>query len=161
MTDQLTFDDLHVGQTFRAGPIRMDRDRIVEFGREFDPQPQHLDEAAASSSIFGGLVASGWHTAAATMRLLVESVFGRFADGTAGAGLEQIAWPAPVRPGDELVAESEILAVRPSRSRPDRGLMTLRTITRNQRGETVMTVTANVVVPRRDSSAGEFRPGTA
>ncbi len=149
MTGRLTYDDLSVGQTFRAGPITIERDRLVAFGVEFDPQPQHTSEAAAAESIFGELVASGWHTASATMRLLVESVFEQFAGGTMGLGMEQISWPVPVRPGDQLTAESEILSLRPSRSRPDRGLMALRTTTRNQRAETVMLITANVMVPRR------------
>ncbi len=145
----LYFDDLVVGATYRAGPITMERDRIVSFATEFDPQPMHVDEAAATAGPLGGLIASGWHTAAVTMRLLVDGACPKLAGGAVGAGIEGIAWPTPVRPGDVLTAESEILELRPSRSRPDRGLMKLRTTTTRQDGAVVQTITAIVMVPRR------------
>jgi acyl dehydratase len=144
--ERLYLDDLAVGQRFASGPHVLDAEQVRAFAREFDPQPFHLDGEAAASSLFGGLAASGWHTAAVTMRLLVDSV--PLAGGVIGAGGE-IAWPRPTRPGDVLTVESEVLEVRPSRSRPDRGMLVLRSETRNQRGEVVQTLTARLVVPRR------------
>jgi acyl dehydratase len=115
-------------------------------------QPYHLDEEAAGKSVFRGLAASGWHTAAITMRLLVEGEF-RPAGGILGVGFEELSWPRPVRPGDELHATSEVLEVRPSKSRPDRGLIRVRTTTFNQNGEPVQIYTGNLLVPRRPGSA--------
>src|SRR6059058_5221769 len=142
-------EDFAVGQTFRSGRVRIDTEQIRTFGAEFDPQPFHLDEAAASGSIFRGLAASGWHTAALTMRLLVESDL-KPAGGIVGAGFDEFRWPRPVRPGDELRIESEVLEVRPSRSRPGQGLIKVRTTTLNQNGEAVQVFVANLIVPRRD-----------
>jgi acyl dehydratase len=127
----------------------MTAERIKEFGREFDPQPMHVDEELARDSMFGELVASGWHTAAATMRLIIDGASPRTAGGTMGAGVESLAWPSPVRPGDQLSAVSEILELRPSRSRPDRGLGKLRTTTTAQDGRVVLVITVTVVYPRR------------
>src|SRR5690242_16957691 len=149
--ERLYLDDLEVGQRFASGPLAVDEAAIKAFAGAFDPQPFHLDEAAAASSLFGGLAASGWHTAAITMRLLVGSV--PLAGGVIGAGGE-IAWPRPTRPGDVLTVVSEVLEVTPSRSRPDRGMVTLRSETRNQRGEVVQTLTARLVVPRRPRAEG-------
>jgi acyl dehydratase len=149
--ERLYLDDLAVGQRFSSRSLAVDEAGIKTFAREYDPQPFHLDEAAAASSLFGGLAASGWHTAAVTMRLLVGSV--PLAGGVIGAGGE-IAWPRPTRPGDVLTVGSEVLEVKPSRSRPDRGVVTLRSETRNQRGEVVQTLTARLVVPRRPATAG-------
>ena len=145
----LFFEDLAIGQTWRAGPHTMERDRIVEFGREFDPQAQHLSEEAAAGSMFGELVASGWHTAAITMRLMTEATAPILDSGAIGAAIEGIAWPEPVRPGDVLSTESEIVELRPSRSRPDRGLMKLKTTTRRADGVVVQVVTGVILVPRR------------
>jgi acyl dehydratase len=142
-------EDFAVGQTFRSGPLRIDKERALAFAAEFDPQPFHLNEAAASRSIFGGLTVSGWHTAAVTMRLLVASDF-KPAGGILGAGLDECRWPRPVRHGDELRIECEVLEVRPSRSRPGQGLLKLRTTTLNQDHEAVMVQVANVVVLRRN-----------
>ena len=142
------FEDLAVGQTFGSGRLRVDTDRIKAFAAEFDPQPFHLDEAAARHTVFGGLAASGWHTAALTMRLLTESEF-RPAGGIIGGGFDELRWPRPVRPGDELRVESEILELRPSKSRPGHGLAKVRTTTFNQHGEPVQIFTANLIVPRR------------
>src|SRR5215831_13301361 len=103
-------EDYAVGQKFRSGPLRIDKERIKLFGAEFDPQPFHLNEEAARDTIFGGLAASGWHTAAVTMRLLVESDL-KPAGGIVGAGADEFRWPRPVRPGDELRTESEVLEV--------------------------------------------------
>ncbi len=143
------FEDFAVGQTFAsAKPLRVDKADIFAFAKQYDPQPFHLDEAAARQSIFQGLSASGWHTAAMTKRLINDSNF-RAAGGTVGLGFDTMRWPIPVRPGDELRIESEILELRPSKSRPDRGLMKVRTRTLNQNGEVVQELTANVMVPRR------------
>ena len=141
-------EDFAVGQTFRSGRLQIDKERIKAFGAEFDPQPFHLDEEAARDTIFSGLAASGWHTAAVTMRLLVEGEL-KPAGGIVGAGFDEFRWPRPVRPGDELRVESEVLEVRPSRSRPDRGLIKVRTTTLNQNGEAVQVTVGNLVVPRR------------
>jgi acyl dehydratase len=141
-------EDFAVGQTFRSGRQQIDKERIKTFGAEFDPQPFHLDEDTARTTIFGGLAASGWHTAAVTMRLLVESDL-KPAGGIVGAGFDELRWPRPVRPGDELRIESEVLEVRPSRSRPDRGLIKVRTTTLNQNDEAVQVTIANLMVPRR------------
>src|SRR4051794_16013240 len=149
--ERLYLDDLAVGQRFASGPQALDAGQIKDFAGAFDPQPFHLDEAAAASSLFGGPAASGWHTAAITMRLLVGSV--PLAGGVIGAGGE-IAWPRPTRPGDVLTVVSEVLEVTPSRSRPDRGMVTLRSETRNQHGEVVQTLTARLVVPRRPRAEG-------
>jgi len=113
-------EDFMVGQTFGSGRLRVDKEQIKAFAAEFDPQPFHLDEDAALDTIFGGLAASGWHTAALTMRLLVESEIAP-AGGVVGAGFDEFRWPRPVRPGDELHIESEVLDVRPSRSRSNQG----------------------------------------
>ena len=121
---------------------------------EFDPQPFHLDEDAARDTIFRGLAASGWHTAALTMRLLVDSEI-EPAGGIVGAGFDEFRWPRPVRPGDELHIESEVLEVRASRSRPNQGLIKVRTTTLNQRDEAVQVQIANLIVPRRQSADGE------
>lgn len=144
---ELYLEDLRVGQHFTSRTYPLDEAEIVAFASRFDPQPFHLDPAAARESLFGGLVASGWHTAAITMRLLATGPV-RIAGGTIGAGGE-IAWPSPTRPGDVLQVESEVAEVRPSRSRPDRGIVTLRSETRNQRGDVVQTLTARLIVPRR------------
>src|SRR5882724_11937677 len=141
-------EDFAVGQTFGSGRLRIDGERALAFAAEFDPQPFHLDEAAARRSIFGGLTASGWHTAAVTMRLLVASDL-KPAGGIVGAGLDECRWPRPVRPGDELRVECEVIEVRPSKSRPEQGLIKLRTTTLNQDGEAVLVHVANLVVRRR------------
>jgi acyl dehydratase len=141
-------DDFTVGQTFGSGRLRVDKERIKTFAAEFDPQPFHLDEEAARDTLFRGLAASGWHTAALTMRLLVESEL-KPAGGIVGAGFDEFRWPRPVRPGDELRVESEVLEVRPSKSRPEQGIIKVRTTTLNQNGEPVQISVGNLVVPRR------------
>src|SRR3954469_1765883 len=139
-------DDLKVGQTFRSGTHVIEAAEIKAFARQFDPQPFHLDEEAATHPLFRGLAASGWHTAAITMRLLVDSGL-PVAGGIIGAGGD-IAWPLPTRPGDTLRVESEILEIRPSQSRPDRGTVTARSLTRNQKNEIVQSLTSRLIVPR-------------
>ncbi len=146
--DLLHLEDLTTGQRFGSASHPVDAAQIKAFAAEFDPQPFHLDEEAARASLFAGLAASGWHTASITMRLLVDGL--PIAGGLIGAGVE-IAWPRPVRPGDVLTVESEVTAVTPSRSRPDRGTVTLRSETRNQDGEIVQALTSRLVVPRRNT----------
>ena len=145
-------EDFTVGQTFGSGRLRIDTEQIKTFAAAFDPQPFHLDEEAARDTIFRGLAASGWHTAAITMRLLVESDLTP-AGGIVGAGFDACRWPRPVRPGDELRVESEVLEVRPSQSRPDQGLIKVRTTTLNQNGEAVQVLIGNLVVRRRRTDA--------
>ncbi|MGE0736438.1 MAG: MaoC family dehydratase [Alphaproteobacteria bacterium] len=144
-------EELSVGQRFVSGTFPVDAPQIKTFARQFDPQPFHLDEAAAEASLFGGLAASGWHTAAITMRLLADGA-APMQGGVIGAGAE-LAWPKPTRPGDILQVFSEVLAIVPSRSRPDRGIVTLRSETRNQRGEILQVFTGKLVVPRRRADA--------
>jgi acyl dehydratase len=144
---QMYLDDLHVGQRFRSGSCLMEAARIQEFAAEFDPQPFHLDEAAAEASVFRGLAASGWHTAAVAMRLLVAGGL-PFANGIIGLGGE-IAWPKPTRPGDTLHVESEITEIAPSRSKPQQGVVTVRSTMFNQEREAVYLLTAKLLVFRR------------
>ena len=141
-------EDFAVGQKYPAGSHRITSEEIKAFAASFDPQPFHLDEEAAGKTFFKGLAASGWHTAALTMKLLVTGSL-EPAGGIIGAGFEEFRWPAPVRPGDELRVESEILEVRPSQSRPTQGLIKVRTTTYNQRGEAVQVFVGSLVVPRR------------
>lgn len=141
-------EDFAVGQVFKTGRLRVDKEQIFAFARQFDPQPFHIDEEAARQSLFQGLAASGWHTAALTMRLLVDGEF-RPAGGILGVGFDELSWPRPVRPGDELHATSEVLEVRASKSRPDRGMIRVRTTTLNQNDEPVQVFTGNLIVPRR------------
>ena len=147
--DGLSFEDFAVGQRFRSGSLRMERDRITAFAEEFDPQPQHLSEETAVASHFVELVASGWHTASVTMRLFLTGALPPIAGGGQGVGIEGLSWLRPVRPGDDLHVEAEVIWARPSRSRPDKGLLKIHTSTRNQRGELVMTATHTVMLPRR------------
>lgn len=141
-------EDFTVGQTFGSDRLQVDEEQIRRFAAEFDPQPFHLDTQAASRTFFAGLAASGWHTAALTMRLLVDSPF-KPAGGIVGASIEELRWPRPVRPGDALRVESEVLEVRESRSRPEQGMIKVRTTTLNQHGEAVQVFVGNLVVRRK------------
>jgi acyl dehydratase len=142
------FEDFAVGQTFSSGRRLVTEEEIKRFAAEYDPQPFHLDDEAARQSIFGGLAASGWHTAAMTMRLAVESEL-KPAGGTVGLGLDELRWPQPVRPGDEIHVTHEVVATRPSKSLPDKGLVKVRTTTLNQKDEAVQIIVVNMLVPRR------------
>jgi len=146
----LYFEDLEVGQTFATDSLQIGAEDIKAFAAEYDPQPFHLDEAAARQSLFGSLAASGWHTAALTMRLLVAGAF-RPAGGIVGSGGE-LSWKLPVRPGDTLHVETEILERRPSRSRPRHGLVRVRVTTFNQAGEAVQTFSPTLLVLRREAA---------
>ncbi len=145
----LYLEDLHVGQRFTSGTHQLDAAQIKAFAAQFDPQTFHLDEEAAKTSFFGGLAASGWHTAAISMRLFVEAM--PIAGGNVGAGGE-ITWPLPTRPGDVLHVECEVLEIKPSQSRPTRGMVTMRNQTFNPQGEIVQLMVAKMVVHRRPQS---------
>jgi acyl dehydratase len=144
---QLYLDDMHVGQRFTSGSYLMEAARMKEFAAAFDPQPFHLDDEAAEASIFKGLAASGWHTAAVAMRLLAAGGL-PFANGIIGLGGE-IAWPKPTRPGDTLQVESEIIDITLSRSKPQQGIVTVRSTMFNQDREAVYLLTAKLLVFRR------------
>jgi acyl dehydratase len=145
--DKLYLEDFAVGRRFVSTAHTLDAGQIKAFAARVDPQPFHLDETAAQASFFHGLAASGWHTAAITMSLLVQSGM-PIAGGLIGAGAE-IEWPRPVRPGDTLTVESEVMEVKPSRSRPERGMITVKSQTRNQHGEVVQILTSKMLVWRR------------
>ena len=144
-------DDLSVGQRFSSGSHTIDEAQIKAFAAQFDPQPFHLDGEAAKATLFGGLAASGWHTAAITMKLLVQAGL-PLRGGIIGSGGE-VSWPRPTRPDDTLTVVSEIEEITPSRSRPDRGMIRVRSETRNQHGETVQILIAKLVVPRWTAAA--------
>ncbi|MEY9586678.1 MaoC family dehydratase [Sinorhizobium fredii] len=148
---KLYLEDLSEGQRFTSGGHRIEETEIHRFAREYDPQPFHLDAETAKSTLFAGLAASGWHTAAITMRLTVDSGFS-LAGGIIGAGFDELNWPRPVRPGDELHLVIEVLEVRPSRSKSDRGMVKVRTTTLNQNDEPVQVSVGNLVVQRRPTN---------
>lgn len=152
MPQELYFEDFYVGQTFHSlGSAKVTAEEIKEFGKKYDPQPFHLDEAAGENSFFKGLAASGWLTAAIVMRLRVQSitVFG----GMIGAGVEEMRWTTPVRPGDTIRTEIEVVGVRHSTSRPNYGIVRTRTFAFNQRNESVMRSTVNFLAPTRASQS--------
>ncbi len=142
------FDDFTTGDSFETATLDVEESEILAFAKSFDPQPWHLDRAAAAASPFKGLVASGWHTAAMTMRLLVDSGELR-ATGVLGAGVDELRWPNPVRPGDVLRVTAVVVALEPPRAGRNTGTLRLRLSTANQRGELVQSATAILRVPRR------------
>lgn len=142
------FDDLKVGDRFKSEPLNVTERQLIEFAHKFDPQMFHLSRKKAERTIFKGLIASGWYTASMTMRLFVQTL--NFAEGAIGLGVDELRWPHAVRPGDVLMVETEILDSRPSRSRPDFGIIRLRNVTTNQRGEIVQTMLASAMVPQRE-----------
>jgi acyl dehydratase len=145
------FDDLKVGDRFKSEPLPVREKEVIEFAHKFDPQMFHLDRKSAERTIFKGLIASGWHTAAMTMRLFVRTL--NFTEGAIGLGVDELRWPKAVRPGDVLTVETEIVDLRPSRSKPNYGIIRLRNVTTNQRGEIVQTMLASAMVPRRARAA--------
>jgi len=147
----LYLEDLKVGQRFNSGEYHVTAERMIAFAAEFDPQPFHLDEAGGEASLFKGLAASGWHTAAISMRLMVTGGL-QLANGLIGLGGE-IAWPRPTRAGDTLRVESEIVEIRPSRTKPNQGIMSVRSTTRNQHGEEVQIFTAKLLVFKREAAS--------
>lgn len=150
-TQPLYLEDMTVGRRFTSGEHAMDAEQIVSFARQFDPQPFHMDDAAAKGTLFGGLAASGWHTAAITMRLQVTTGL-PVAGGIIGASGE-VSWPRPTRPSDVLHVVSEVMEVNPSKSKPDRGMVTVRSETLNQHGDVLQVSTVRIVVPRRPGAA--------
>lgn len=145
----LYFEDFQVGQSHQFGSRTITREEIIAFARQFDPQPFHLDDEAARKSIFGGLVASGWHTTALCMRMIVDDAQSRGGGSLGSPGAEEIRWLKPVRPGDTLSVRSEVVATIPSRSKPDRGLVKTRYSLRNQHGDETMRMIAMGFFRRR------------
>jgi acyl dehydratase len=155
----LYLEDITVGQRFAGGPLTVEPEAIHAFAAQFDPQPFHLDETAAAETLFGHVVASGWHTGSLTMRMLVECV--PFAGGTVGTRAD-IRWPSPVHPGDQLHIDVEVVDARPSAHRPEFGVVKLLVHTRNQINQLVMEMTTLVLVRRRAvvASPDEKKPST-
>ena len=151
MAGKLYLDDLAVGQTFATAAAAVTLEGCTAFAREFDPQPFHLNDEAARASVFGRLAASGWFTASITMRLMVQGELGRLGAGLIGLGGE-LKWSKAVYPGDTLRVESEVMAIKLSESRPDRGIVTMRNTTFNQNGEPVQVMVAKMLVPRRPAA---------
>jgi acyl dehydratase len=148
VSEAIHLEDLTPGRRFTAGPVTVSEAEIIDFARRYDPQPFHTDPAAAAAHpLFQGLAASGWHTAAISMPLVVQAL-GGLAGGIIGGGGD-LRWPRPVRPGDRLRVEVEVIETAPSRSRPDRGAAVLRIRTLNQHGEEVQVFSPRIVVPRR------------
>ena len=145
---EVYLEDLHVGDRFGSDTIEVTQENIFEFAKQFDPQPFHLDSDAAEKSVFKQLTASGWHTAAMTMRLYVTGEF-QPVGGSIGLAVDELRWPTPVGPGDTLRLETEILDIRTSKSKPDRGIIRIRNVTTNQNSEVVQTFMAFVMVRRR------------
>jgi acyl dehydratase len=145
---EIHLDDLEPGQVHNLGRRTLSRDEIVEFARAWDPQAFHLDEEAAAASIYGGLIASGWHTVCVFMRLFADGLLNRAA-AMGSPGVDELRWLRPVRPGDTLEARLEILEVRPSRSKPDRGIVRARSVVVNQEGEEVLSFVATLMFKRR------------
>src|SRR5437764_6482288 len=141
------FEDLKIGDRFKSKPLRVTEKKLIDFARKFDPQMFHLSRKEAQRTIFKGLTASGWHTAALTMRLFVQTL--NFAKGAIGLGVDGLRWPNAVRPGDVLTVETKILGIRISHSRPHYGIIRLRNVTTNQRGEVVQKMLASAMVRRR------------
>ncbi|CAA7625128.1 Acyl dehydratase [Candidatus Terasakiella magnetica] len=148
-----TLEDLVPGQIFTSATYAVTPDEIKAFAARWDPQHFHLDEDSAKDSFFGGLAASGWHTAAMTMRLMVDSEIGKLPLGIIGTGIESIKWHRPVRPGDQLRLTIEVLETREMRSRPGLGLVRLRVVTADAVGEPVQTLETNILVPTRAGQA--------
>ena len=144
------FDDLKVGDRFRSESYPVSEEEIIEFAQQFDPQGFHLDSVQAQKTLFGGLTASGWHTAAITMRLFVQTL--NFVEGAIGLGVDELRWPNAVKPGDSLKVETSIVDLRPSRSKPNYGIIRISNKTTNQRGETVQTMFASALVLRQSST---------
>jgi acyl dehydratase len=144
---QRYFEDLTAGDRFRSETYRISEEQIISFAREFDPQPFHLDIVVARNTMFKELIASGWHTAAITMRLFIQTL--KFAEGAIGLGVDELRWATAVKPGDSLQVETEILDVRASRSKPSHGIVRIRNVTTNQRGQIVQTMAASALVLRK------------
>jgi acyl dehydratase len=148
----LYLEDVHVGQRFQSEPYHVSETEMIEFARQFDPQPFHLDRAAADASVFNGLAASGWHTAAIAMRLLMTGAM-QFVGGAVGLGVDELRWPNAVRPKDTIQLETEILETRESRSKPGYGIVRIRNVATNQHQQVVLSYMANAMVQRRPTAS--------
>jgi acyl dehydratase len=144
---QRFFEDIKAGDRFTSETFRVSEAQIISFAREFDPQPFHLDAAVARQTMFKDLIASGWHTAGITMRLFVQTL--NFAEGAIGLGVDELRWPTAVKPNDALRVETEIVDLRESQSKPSHGIVRIRNVTTNQRGDIVQTMYASALVLRR------------
>jgi len=147
------YEDVKRGQRFRSETIQVKEKELIEFAHKFDPQMFHLNRKSAERTIFKGLIASGWYTAAITMRLFVRTL--NFAEGAIGLGVSELRWPEVVRAGDTLRVETQIVSLRKSRSRPRFGIIKLRNVTTNQRGEVVQEMLGAAMVPRRKVTSDE------
>ena len=149
------FEDIALGEMRECGSYTVEREEIVEFGHRYDPQPFHVDEEAAARSPFGGLIASGWHTIAICMRLMVLEMIASDAGSWGSPGADEIRWLEPVRPGDTLSVRTEVIEKVPSRSKPDRGLVKIRATVSNQHDRNVMTFIGLGFFPRRSKQTAE------
>ena len=147
----LTFEDFAPGRYGTFGPRHVSRDEILEFAAEFDPQPMHLDEAAAAKSMLKGLSASGWHLCSIMMRMLADGFITRAAS-LGSPGVNEVRWLAPLRPGDDLTLEVDVLEARPSRSRPETGIVLFKSTARNASGEALCEMTSPIIIRRRESA---------
>ena len=147
----LYLEDVTIGQRFVSDRYVITEEAMIAFAREFDPQPFHLDHAAADASVFAGLASSGWHTAAIAMRLLMSGPM-QFVGGAVGLGVDELRWPTAVRPNDSIQLETEILDTRPSRSKPGFGIVRIRNVATNQHGSVVLSYTANAMVQCRPAA---------
>jgi acyl dehydratase len=147
----LTFEDFPQGRFGSFGPRHVSREEIIAFAAEFDPQPMHLDEGAARSSMLKGLSGSGWHLCSLTMRMLFDGFIGRTAS-LGSPGIDEVRWLSPLRPGDDLMLDVDVVETRVSRSRPTTGIVTLRCMTRNAAGETLCEMISPIIVERRAAS---------
>jgi acyl dehydratase len=146
--ETLYWEDFSVGESIEMGRHTFSEEEIIAFARQFDPQPFHIDSEAAKQSIYGGLIASGWHTCSIGMRMMCDTYINR-SISMGSPGVDNIRWLKPVRPGDTLVYSRTVLEARPSRSRPDAGLVKSRWEAVNQRGETVLTMEGWGMLARR------------
>jgi acyl dehydratase len=144
----LTFEDFPPGRLGTFGPRHVTRDEILEFAAEFDPQPMHLDEAAAAKTMLKGLAASGWHLCAIMMRMMADGFISRAAS-LGSPGVSEVRWLAPLRPGDDLTLDVDVVEARASRSRPETGIVTFKSTARNAAGEVLCEMTSPIIIGRR------------
>ena len=148
----LTFEDFPPGRFGSFGPRRVTREEILAFAAEFDPQPMHLDEDAARLSMLKGLSGSGWHLCSVAMRMLVDGFVGRTAS-LGSPGVDEVRWLAPLRPDDELTIEVDVAEARVSKSRPQTGIVTFRSVVRNAAGQALCEMVSPMIIGRRDAGA--------
>jgi len=154
----LTFEDFPIGHFGTFGPRRVTRAEILAFAAEFDPQPMHLDEAAASQSMLRGLAASGWHLCSIMMRMMVDGFAGRSAS-LGSPGVNELRWLAPLRPGDDVTLDVDVVEARVSRSRPETGLVLLKAVARNAAGQALCEMVSPMIMARRGSAASGSKAG--